>query len=351
VNPTYETMLTSLSGKPPLSPVPGGVQYSYAVKPGGVDYYRNGQPVTREIYAAGTGADVGSIEKGATAASGSVLGSAKAPTNPNGASAAAAPAYQDKSNDIALQNAGLGTVDTQTTAGLKAIEDALAHLTGQYDTETTANEGLYGKQSDDNQNSLQRNKQTAMVNAAQGRKGLFGELSSLGALNGSGIELANHAVQNGANEDLAGAGDTYASNQSELDTAIGKYREQDKERRDNAATAATNAKTNAKGAGAKSKQQFYSNLANDYAAEGNSGEAKRYTDLASSLFPDIAQANIPDSNIAYTGAAFTPGSLSNYLVGGNSTQVSATPATGGGNGPGGLPGLVAGNNKRKLQPA
>lgn len=264
-----------------------------------------------------------------------------APGNSNGTSSA--PATADKSNDIALQTSGLGAVDSQSKAGTAAIDAALGQLTGQYDAEAGTNEKSYTDNSNQNQNNLQKDKQTALVNAATGRQGLFGSLSSIGALSGDGITLANEAVQKGANADLSGASDTYGENQSGLDTAIGTFRQEDKERRDNAATAATNAKTNVANDAAKSRMAFLSNISNDYAAEGNAGQAKTYSDQAAALYPTLAATSVPDSNIAYTGAAFTPATLSSYMSGG--TQVSSTPAQSGQN----IPGLVATGSTKKKQ--
>lgn len=268
-----------------------------------------------------------------------------APANPNatGSGSGSGTARADKSNDIALQLAGLGAVDSQTTTGLSAIDKALGGLRGQYDTETAANENTYKTSSDTNTGNLEKNKQTALVNAAQGRRGLFGTLSSLGALSGTGITLANQAVQKGANTDLGGADDSYKENQSTLDTSIGTYRAEDARRRQDAETAAENARTNTRGEAAKSRMSFYSNLANDYAAQLDPGNAKKYTDLAASLYPEMARTSIPSTNLGYSAAAFTPTTLANYMAGGNSTVVSATPTTG----PGSLPGLVASPTKKK----
>lgn len=267
-----------------------------------------------------------------------------APSNPNGAPAG--PVYQDKSNDIALQNAGLGGADQQQNSGLSAIDKALGGLVGQYDTESTANEGNYHTQSDTNRNNLETNKQTALVNATQGRRGLFGTLSSLGALNGSGIDLANEAVQKGANEDLTGAEGTYSGNQVGLDTAIGTFHAQDKQRRDEAQTASENAKTKVRHDTAVTKQGIFSNLANDYSAQGDAGNATKYTQMAADLYPDVANNSIPTSNLGYTAAAFTPGSLANYINNG-ATSVTATPAQGGAPGLPGVPSLVAQNSDLK----
>lgn len=261
-----------------------------------------------------------------------------APSDPN----ATASTTVDKSNDIAMQNAALGSADDTLNTGLSSIDKALGGIIGQYDTESKANEGNYQAQSDANQNNLQQNKQTALVNANEGRHGLFGTLASLGALNGDGIKLADRAVQNGANEDLAGAANTFATNQNGLDTAIGDFRREDAQRRQEANTAATDAKTNAQNDNAKTKQQLYTNIANDYAAEGDTADAGKFTDMAKSLFPSISKTSLPSTNLAYTGAAFTPATLASYVAGANNMAVSAAPSNGAA-----VPNLVATNLKRK----
>jgi hypothetical protein len=249
--------------------------------------------------------------------------------------------YDDKSNDIALQNAGLGAVDTQTAAGIAAINASLAKLNSQYDGETATNETNYTNSSNDNQSELQTNKQTALVNAANGRQGLLGALASIGALSGTGVEEANNAVQSGANTDLAGAGDTYATNQSSLDDAMGEYNEENTERKADAQTEADNAITNAQNQGATAKQTFLTNLSNDYSAEGNAGQAKTYTAQAAALYPTIAATNVPASTISAESAAYTPASLSNYLSSGNTIVNTSSPTTSDGNTSASLPGLTA----------
>lgn len=264
-----------------------------------------------------------------------------APNSPNGGGATG-PQREDRSNSIALQLAGLGAVDQQYNSGISAIDRALGSLRGQYDSETGRNEGLYRTSSDTNQNNLQKNKQTALVNAAQGRQGLMGTLSSIGALSGDGLTLANRAVQKGANEDLSGAADNFSENQSGLDTSINTYRDEDARRRKQAEDAAGNAKTKAAGDAAKSRMEFYSNLSTDYAKQLDAGQAAEYARKAAALYPELAKSNIPDTNIGYQGAAFTPTTLANYMAGADSTQVAATPTAGGQ-----MPGLVASPTKKK----
>lgn len=256
----------------------------------------------------------------------------------------------DKSGDINLNLSGLGAVDSQTDAGLSSIDKALATLKGQYGEEAAANEKSYTDNSNTNQGNLQKNKQSAMVNGAQGRRGLFSTLSSLGALNGSGIDLANNAVKRGVEVDLSGAADNFATNQGGLDTSIGTFRREDKNRNANADLSAENAKTNVRNDAARSKQNFYKNIANDYDDMGDAGNSQRYSGMAASLYPSVAATNVPNANLGYSAAAFDAPSLESYLAGQGGTQVTATP-TQPGAGANALPGLtVGGQAKKKLVP-
>lgn len=250
--------------------------------------------------------------------------------------------FDDRSNDITQQNAGLNTVDTQVSSGQAAVDAALNALRGKYDTESAAEKTSFGQNSDQNRVNLTKNQQTALVNAAQGRQGLNGTLSSLGALNGSGVELATRAVQRGANEDLAGATDNFATNAQALGTADAAFQLQDKERRDQAAADAETAKTKVKSNGLQTRLGYYQNLSNDYAAQGDKANAAKYTGLASSLFPEIAATTVPDAAPTYTPAAYTSPSLASYLNGGN-TQVNVTPP----GAAGGIPGLSSSTIKKK----
>lgn len=256
-----------------------------------------------------------------------------------------APPKPDKSHSIALNQAGLGQADASLAAANNAVTGTFGNLVGQYDADAASANKQYGDQSTSNQQSYQKNKQTAYVNAAQGRQGLFGTLSSLGALNGSGIDLANRAVQKGANLDLSGAADNFGTNQQTLDTAIGEFREEDTRRRKEAEQARDNALKNNRAENAKAKQGFYVNMSNDYAAMGDAANAKKYADMAGAEYGAIGANSVPSMSMGYKGAAFTPGTLASYMAGTDSTIVTATPTQGGN----GVPGLVASPTKKKQQ--
>lgn len=274
------------------------------------------------------------------------------PGDPNntaggGGGAAGGPVYEDRSNDLLVQNAGLAATDTQTQSAIDKIMASLAAINGGYDTEAAANKKNYTDQSNSNQNQFQTSKQTALVNAAAGRQALFGTLGSIGALSADGTRLANNAVQHGANEDLSGASQTYAGNQSGLDTSLSTFTAADKARRERATSAANDDVQVAKNSGASTKQNFLTAISNDYAAQGDKANAAKYSAMAAALYPEIAATNIPTKSLAPETAAYTPSTLANYLSKGNTIVNTSAPTQTGGFS---VPGLTASTKKQNTSP-
>lgn len=268
-----------------------------------------------------------------------------APADPNNTgSKGSGTTYEDKSNDIAMQQAGANAAPATRDAGLQTINNAVNNITGRYDTEATGAKTAYTDESNSNEQDLQNNKQQALQTAVEGRQGLFGTLASLGALSGTGIERANHAVQQGANQDLAQAANTFATNQNGLDTSYGNWSTADKERRATLNENATNDRTQTNNDFSKNMQSYYKNLGDDYQAEGNTAMAKGFYDKAAALFPDIAKTNIPTMDLGYSGGVYTAPALSQYVGKANNTTVQSTP----GNATGStfnIPGLLALNKR------
>lgn len=271
----------------------------------------------------------------------------KPPSNPTGASAVTGPVAADKSNDISQQNAGLNSVDGYITSGNAQVDAALATVMGRYATEDADEKASTDTNNNQNNLNLTKNQQTAYVNAAQGRQGLNATLASLGALNGTGVELAGRAVEKGANEDLTGAQDTFDTNSNAIAGADQTYQTQDKERKDDATNAAATAKTGVLNKAYQQQLGYYQQLSNDYSDQLDSGNATKYTNLANALFPQIQATTVPDAVPTFSANPFTAPSLASYLAG-NSTQVATTPANGA---PGSIPGLVATAVKKKVTAA
>lgn len=270
-----------------------------------------------------------------------------APSDPNNTSGSggSATTYQDKSNDISMQNAGLASADATQQSGIDAINKSLGTIMGEYDDDANNAKTEYTNESNSNQQDLQGNKETALQDAVQGRQGLLSELGSIGALNGTGLQLATHAVQQGANSDLTNASDTFATNQNGLDSGYNAFTAQDKTRRTQAQAAADNDTEQVKNDTLKSKSTILKALGDDYQAEGNTTQAKNYYDQLNTLFPSIAATSVPTIDLGYSGSAYTAPTLSQYVGKANNTTVQSTPA-GATSGPLNIPGLIAVNKKQ-----
>lgn len=233
----------------------------------------------------------------------------------------------------------IDSLGTEQATGNQNIDDSFGSVVGQYDRENQQNEGDYTDQTTTNNKNLDRNRQNAMVAAAQGRRGLRGTLSAIGALSGTGGELADRVVTTGANQDIGEATDTAATNAQALDKAIGRYREEDKNRRAQAETARTNQRTSLEGSIAAKRQQFYQKMADLFNEGGDTGNAAKYLGLAGGLNNEIAsKTRVAATPITAQSAAFTPGTLESYLAGAGDMTVKVA---GGGNGTG-IPTILAG---------
>lgn len=261
-----------------------------------------------------------------------------APTTSN-ANTSATPAKVVNQAAVDSTQQAVDSLSTEQATGNANIDASLKAVTDTYDQNVGQTEGDYNANVVTNNQNLDKNTQNAYVAAAQGRRGLRGTLSAIGALSGDGSVLADRAVTEEANKDIGGARDTATTNSGNLDKALGRFREDDKQRRLEAQTAATNQRTNLEGGIASKRQSFYQKMAELYSSGGADAQANDYLGRAGALNNEIASKTaVAATPIAAKSAAFTPGSLANYLAGGN--DMTAKVSDGGV----GQPTILAGGN-------
>lgn len=113
-----------------------------------------------------------------------------------------------------------GNINNQYNQNLNELNSALNAAKGQYNTQTTQNH-----------QQLRTNKNTILDQGSNGLRGLSRMLGSMGAGGSSDMLNASQAVQSQMTQQNNGAGQTYAQNQSSLDTNWGNYQNQDKNKR------------------------------------------------------------------------------------------------------------------------
>lgn len=250
-------------------------------------------------------------------------------------------------------NKAISSLDEEQQVGYQNIDDDYNSVVGRYNRERSQNREDYDEGIVTNNQNLEKNRQNALVSAAQGLRGLRGVLASIGALSGDGATLANRAVTTEANSDLGGAQETAATNARNLDKSWGRFDEEDKQRRNDAQTARTNSRTALEGSIAGKRQGLLQKLAELFGDVDNTAEATRYLNEAGDLNSTIAQkSRVQASPIVAKGAAFSPGELESYLAGAGDMTVDVRR---GGVGAGGPTAVLAGREgadeerRRKLE--
>jgi hypothetical protein len=248
---------------------------------------------------------------------------------------AAADAAKRAANQAARDNTqrAIDSLDTELNTGYKNIDDSFNSVTGQYDREAQKVTADHEEQTVTNNNNLSQDRQNALLAAAQGRRGLRGTMSAMGALSGDGIKLADRVVTEGAKDDIGAATDTAATNSMSLDKAKRNFEEEDKQRRAEAETARNNSRTATEGAVMSKRQQMLQKMAELFSEAEDAGGATRYLNEAGALNEGIAQRTaVAATPIVAKSAAFTPGKLGEYLAGaGDMTVEVGAGAPGGGN--------------------
>ncbi len=272
---------------------------------------------------------------------------ATAPSSaPSGGSAGPEPKVLNQAAVNATDQA-INSLGTEQDTGYRNIDDSFNSLLSRYNKESAQNEQDYTDQTESNTNSLTKNKQNALVAAAQGRRGLRGTLASLGALSGDGGVLADRAVTSGANQDIGEAADTFAGNAQTLDKAVGRFREEDKDRRAEAETTRTNQRTSLEGQIAAKRQNYFQKMAELYAGADRTAEANDWLGKAGGLNNEIAsKTRVGATAFTPRTAAFTPGDLESYLAGAGDMTVDVAA---GGTGAEGPTSILAGRGRRKRE--
>lgn len=282
-----------------------------------------------------------------------LTGGPGADANGNVSSAPVAPAAptgpaKPQLNQAAVDatNQAISSLDVERDTGYRNIDDSFGSLISRYAKEAAQNEGDYTEQTETNTNNLQKNKQNALVAAAQGRRGLRGTLSAIGALSGDGGVLADRAVTTSANQDIGEAADTFAGNAQGLDKAIGRFREEDKDRRAEAETTRNNQRTALEGSIAAKRQNYFQKLAEIFGQADRTADADANLRRAGDLNNEIAsKTRVAATAFSPRAAAFTPGDLESYLAGAGDMTVDV--AAGGMGGQSNPTSILAGRGRRR----
>jgi len=222
----------------------------------------------------------------------------------------------------------MGTLDSVLANRNQTTNDTYNQAVRSYDDTFALDRQARDKAQIQNEQANTDARQAAMVQAAAGGRGLRSVLASMGALGGTGLDLANQAVSREANIDIGNADKNFQTNAGNITDSWARAEDEDRRRRAEATTIRDNSLTNNAADVAASRQSMYNQLAGMY--DRGSAEANSYLAKASALNPQIAagsrQAVAP---YAKSQQLFAPGKLQEYLGGVRDLSVGASAAPSG----------------------
>lgn len=191
---------------------------------------------------------------------------------------------------------GLGRIDNQLGVRLGNINNQYNTKKNELKSSWNRAEGQFNDQTRQNQQQRRTNINNINDRSAVGLRGLLRSLGSMGAV-GSDMQLAGRAVQNQANQQRTGAGQTYAQNQKQIDTTWGQfkndYADEDKKLND--------WKANEDNAARQSSQTTRQNLLTQLAQMKGQKAAAQGANGANAARADLGRANALSSEIDNLG--------------------------------------------------
>lgn len=231
--------------------------------------------------------------------------------------------YQDTT---ASRNATLASITgvDQILGNKLAQEDTdYQKLIDQYTAEDADNLAAYNKQVEGNEQTREDNRQIALAGAAQGSRGLYATLASIGALGGTGRLLANRAVAKEANDDIGRSDKTFENNATTLFDTRSALEKQEKKRKEDAATTRDERKKGHKYDAAEKTQSLWKEMADYWRKAGNNAEADAAMGKAAGYTQQLVENTRPTmANYNRDALQYTAPKLASYLAGANDMTVN-----------------------------
>ena len=237
-----------------------------------------------------------------------------------GSSGVQQPSYdvQRYNQAISLLESQLGRLPGQLDIARANINDQFG--VGQNQLQSSFNQGqnTYNTQGTQNRQNLVTDRNNINDVASQGLRGLMRMLGAFGVGGSSDRFNAGGAVTNQANQNLAGAGQTFSGNQSALDTNWGNFQEQDRQERRKLDDWKTQQLNSAEQQSLSNRQDILSRLAG---LQGDPGASQRYIDEANGLGSQIDALGRFNPSYSGNSPVFSTPTLDSYNVGQTGIQV------------------------------
>lgn len=226
---------------------------------------------------------------------------------------------------------GLGRVDNQLGVRLGNINNQYNTKMNELRSSWNKAEGQFNDQTRQNQQQRRTNINNINDRASVGLRGLLRSLGSMGAV-GSDMQLAGRAVQSQANQQRAGAGQTYAQNQKQIDTTWGQFKNDYEDEKKKAGDWKANEENAARQASQTTRQNLLTQLAQlrsqKATAQGANGANAARADLARANALSNEIDNLGRQQSTYNGnkVQYNAKDLDSYKVAGDTAVGVSNPA-------------------------
>src|ERR1700757_3263396 len=238
----------------------------------------------------------------------------------------AAPSYDPQvlsqyDQAIGTEQNALNRLPTQLGVAQGNIRTQYGQNLNELNSTKDQSQNSYNTSTNQNQQSLRTNKNQISDQASAGLRGLLRTLGAYGAGGSSDAQfVAPQAVATQASQPRAGAGQTFAQNQSGLDTNWNNFLSQDQNSRNKLNDWQTQQLNSAQAQSDQTKQDLLTKLADltgkraEYQGGSYTGAAQPFLDQANALSGQID--NLGRLNPTYTGTTpvYNAPSLSSYEV-------------------------------------
>lgn len=254
--------------------------------------------------------------------------------------------YADTSQARASTRTSIDSLDDILANRQSEAQQQYQKMLDTYGAEDAQAQDQYEGQVSKNEKSRETNRHQALNAAAEGSRGLHATLASIGALGGTGRQLANRAVASEANSDIGRSDRAFGDNAEQLFNAFSSLKQQQKQRKKDAESTFKKTKQQNRYDITDKRQGLWEDMSSLWARAGNNSRADQALARASSYTPDLVSNTRPQvSEYAKKPLQYQAPALKNYLAGANNMTVDVK---GGGNAPSGpINGsLFASNRKR-----
>lgn len=219
----------------------------------------------------------------------------------------------------------LSAVDVELRNNLASNRGEYDNILSDYRAQDASDRQEYERQVGQNETQFTTNRHNQLLSGARLNNSLRNILASMGALAGTGSQLAGDTATRITNRAIGEAGENFSDNAATLDRTWSNAEREQERRRKQAETELERRNLATERSALEGRQGILNSLANLFGSDTQQGQ--QYLSQAGELYGQIANTSRPViADYAAANATYSPAELNSYLagIGNNPAEVSRT---------------------------